>query len=236
MKVVGGDEAVASAGTRDTDYSPFDAGGYMIGPNGTTCSSGFAIRYMGGPYTTTARHCTESSYHDRAASNSYGSTYLIDNSGGARVLLGAGSGRMFDHAYNDASGYDKTVIGFYDVGINDYVCTSGGNSGVHCNIQVDNMLAGWDDGFGTLTTIHGSQRISGAIANMQGDSGGPVLFPTGATTGQVEAVGMIQAVNQYVSNCGSAYDGGSNKCGTGVFFTSMRTIVNSISGASLVTG
>lgn len=61
-----------------------------------------------------------------------------------------------------------------------------------------------------------------------------MLTPDG--NGKVLAAGMMQGANRLVSNCGSVRDGGKNKCGKGVFFTSMRTIVRGIPGGSLVTG
>lgn len=73
---------------------------------------------------------------------------------------------------------------------------------------------------------------------MQGDSGGPVISLAGTSGGQVRAAGMIQvAVGTLKSGtaCGPAYDN-DLQCSTGTLFTSMRTIVSSIDGASLLTG
>ncbi len=48
--------------------------------------------------------------------------------------------------------------------------------------------------------------------------------------------GMLFAPETEISYCGPVYDDGGNRCSAGVLFTSMRTIVNGISGGSLVTG
>jgi hypothetical protein len=235
VRVEPGTAAVPDVATRSNDYAAFNAGGYMISPtSGHTCSTGFSIWISSVRHTTTARHCTENNYRARDGSATYGTGVLNSGDGGARVLSQSGSSLMFDGAWNNSAGYTKTVDSFGDVGLNDYVCTSGGNSGVHCGIKVDATRVSFNDGFGSFSTIHGTQQNSGQIASIQGDSGGPVLTLAGA--GRVHAAGMDQGHDLGVSNCGSVHDLGSNTCGRGVFFTSMRTIVNSISGASLVTG
>jgi hypothetical protein len=235
VRIVTEEEAETATATRQNDSSPFYAGGYMLSPRKqATCSTGFAVKYGGKKHITTARHCDASDYRARDGRAKYGSSIRTVDSGGARILNGSGTSLMYDGAWNNRRGYVKSVVGYRDLGLGDKVCTSGGNSGVHCNIKVDAMLVRFDDGFGSrLSTIHGTQKTRGAIATIQGDSGGPVL--TTAGDGKVRAAGMIQAVDHYVSNCGSVHDGGGNKCGTGVLFTSMRTIVHGIPGGSLVT-
>jgi hypothetical protein len=93
-------------------------------------------------------------------------------------------------------------------------------------------------GNGSVSTIEGEQMTSGGIAVIQGDSGGPVItLPS--TAGDVYAAGMIQGLvspSSTGSACGPVYFAGSNECSRYVLFTSTRTIVNSISGAALVTG
>lgn len=234
---------------RDNDYSPFNAGGYMLSPgNGSTCSSGFAVGISGVTHTTTARHCIYTDYVARdAPDNQYalGSSTVVDP-GAARYLGGAGLGHVWDGGWNQ-EGYHKKVVDYFDASIGDKVCTDGGNSGIHCEVQVT-ALGKWDDGYGPFDVIVARQQSSGKIAVIQGDSGGPVIFPlfcVGGFTGlcQVKAVGMIQAVSGYEATgpfCGSVHDVGPdaapNICGDTVFFSSMRTIVNGIPGGSLVHG
>lgn len=154
---------------------------------------------------------------------------------GARVLTSGGSNLMFDGAWNDATGFKKTVHGFADVGMGAYVCTSGAMSGVHCWGVVDEMLHQHCDQFGCFSTI-GAARYGQGIMAAVGDSGGPVLIPY--TNGKVGAVGMIQGGDprwEETPKCGSMFDS-SMRCFRRVFFSSTRTIVNSIPDATLRTG
>lgn len=233
VQVKPGKHAVPAFGSRDTDYPAFNAGGYMLSPStGSTCSTGFAISIYGTSHITTARHCDHNDYQDRDASNTYGTGVLNTGDGGARVLSAHGSSLAFDGPW-DSIRYYKIVTGYGNVSMYDSVCTGGGNSGEHCYVKVDAMMDWWNDGYGGFWTIHATQQIAGDIAAIQGDSGGPVITPNG--TG-VNATGMIQAGDDPVSNCGPVHDGGGNVCGKGVYFSSMVTIVNSISGGALVTG
>ncbi|MEV7605131.1 hypothetical protein AB0N65_06805 [Paenarthrobacter sp. NPDC089322] len=154
----------------------------------------------------------------------------------ASLLSEPGSQWMYDGAWNNTAGYSKSFSGYHDASINDYVCTSGGNSGVHCNIKVGYMGFMWNDGYGYASQIEGYQMTNGQISAIQGDSGGPVLLPYG--NGTVGAVGMIQAIAGPLlqgAACGSVRDAGPNYCSRYVWFTSTRTIANSL-GLSLVTG
>jgi hypothetical protein len=224
--------------TRDTDTAPFNAGGYMSGSGNATCSSGFAINYGGATHTTTAQHCNETPWHGRASSSVYGSTVATSGGAGGRVLSGTGSTWAFDGPFNSVN-FWKTVIGYEDLAVNDYVCTGGGNSGEHCGIKVTNLSVLWWDGFSLFDVIEAYQQTSGQISDIQGDSGGPVISLASTSSGQVRAAGMIQGYNDNGmtgSSCGAVYDLGSNVCSRDVVFSSMRTFVNSLSGASLLTG
>lgn len=232
---------------RDNDHPAVNAGGYMISAStGYTCSSGFAIEISGVTHTTTARHCTYTDYVARdAAGNQYASgSSTVVNPGAARYLGGAGSAYCWDGAY-DQEGFQKKVVDFADPAIGTLVCTDGGNSGVHCNVQVTSLMVLWDDGNGPTETIKGIQQNVGDIAVIQGDSGGPVIVPVlpclFGIACRVRAVGMIQAFvgsQATGSFCGRVHDTGSdanpNICSDGVLFTSMRTIVSGIPGGSLV--
>lgn len=236
-----GHEATPAFG-RSTDSAPFYAGGYMrSSADGTVCSTGFSLSLGGVNRATTARHCSSVPYAARDnAATSYGTTQALSTDGAGRILSSAGGGRMFDGAWNDSTGYNKPVWGFADVSLGDGICTSGGNSGVHCNINVTSMYEYVNDGFGVFSTIRGEVNGPLGIAAMEGDSGGPVLVPY--TNGYVGAAGMIQQIGQPrgggPEGCGAAHDydeGYSNTCSPVVLFSSMRTIAN-YSGASIVTG
>jgi hypothetical protein len=238
VRVVTGVAAAPAVG-RDNDFPPFNAGGYMIDPQGGTCSSGFAIKIKA-TKVTTARHCAASRYTGRASTYSYTAGHCaVSNPGAARFCHGTSEGYAWGGAYNDVN-YNHPVVGYSDVSLGDGICTDGGNSGAHCHVKVTDLMVRWNDGTGngSVETIKGVERRSG-IAVIQGDSGGPVLVPMGGGyPSNIGAAGMIQAVDgtpMYGSSCGPVYDAGNNICTTAVLFTSMRTIVNGIPGASLVT-
>lgn len=233
VKVTDNRRATPTTATRSNDYAPFNSGDYMI-ESGHTCSTGFSLKDANRSYAVTARHCPQGSYYDRDNAGVYVGYEIRDSPDGQASLLdGTGSSWMFDGAWDNSAGYSKAVSGFQDVSPGDMICTSGGNSGVHCNIQVIGMYYWWNDGYGGTYNIEGYQQTYGQIAAIQGDSGGPVLMPR--SDGSVGAVGMIQAVlNADTNGCAPAHDLGSNVCSPDVLFTSTRTIANSL-GMSLVT-
>jgi hypothetical protein len=236
VHVVANTPAVLTNG-RDNDFAPFDAGGLM-GYNGTICSSGFSIRLGGVTRTTTARHCDAPSYTAVDDASSYYGTGLVNSGdGGARVLTGSGAPLALDGPWN-SNNYKKTVIGFEDLGIGDWVCTGGGNSGEHCGVQIVNLSVSWSDGKGTFSAIEGVEETGADIAEIQGDSGGPVISLTGTNGAQVRAAGMIQGFigsGRIGAVCGPVHFAGNNQCSGNVVFSSMRTVANSL-GASLLTG
>lgn len=238
VSVVAGKSTTPMAGTRSNDTSPFYAGGYMrSGDKG--CSSGFALKIGGVPRTTTARHCKppSGSWSARSGTADYGNVIATSNDGALNVLSGSGASRTFDNEWDNAAGFSKNVYNIYDVGLNDRVCSSGGNSGVHCNINVSAMAVFWNDGDGSFSNIRGEQQTSGKIAVASGDSGGPVFVPYGGSYSQsVGAVGVIQAGGQSVP-CGSVHDATNAECSQTILFSSIHTVIlYGGLGASLVTG
>ncbi|GAB3905029.1 hypothetical protein GCM10029964_099680 [Kibdelosporangium lantanae] len=226
--------APVAATTRSTDTAPLNSGGMMVGLTGRGCTSGFAIWLDGYARTTTARHCQDGPYAAwDLASSYYGGNIRWAHGTGAQVLAGAGHSWMFDGAWNDPTGFHKTVVGFADLSINDWIWTSGAMSGMHQSIVVANLLYDWNDGYGSFHTIWGAQT-GGGVAASTGDSGGPVMvaYPDANWT-TVGAAGMIQWVGGSVG-CGSTRVSGV-LCSNVVGFTSMHAIVNEL-GATLRTG
>jgi hypothetical protein len=217
--------------TRSTDYSPFNAGGMIRGSDGSGCTSGFAILRSGFTWTTTDRHCTAASYKAwDAPANSYGNSYQADAGTGIRMLTGDGFFWMFDGAWNDPTGWHKTVWGLADVSQGSNICGGGANSGMHCNLVVDNMAESFNDGFGTYTTIrvHALSGIGGA----HGDSGGPMLIPSSDGL-HVWAVGMLMGSNEaQTSNCGSLRL--ATTCASYIEFSPERKFLSDM-GATLYT-
>ena len=220
--------------TRSTDTGAKNAGGMIRGSGGNGCTSGFGIKRSGYTWTTTARHCDDDSWRawdlDTSASQ-YGSRYDADAGTGNRLLTGDGFYWMFDGAWNNASGYHKTVNGLADVSQGTSVCSSGANSGVHCGLVVDNMRESFNDGYGSYSSIrvHAGSGIAGA----HGDSGGPILIPVSGGT-YVKAVGMLQGSNEaQTSSCGSLRI--ATQCSAYIEFTSERVFLSNV-GATLYTG
>lgn len=197
-----------------------------------------AFLFVSAQRRTPARHCTRSDYVAiDAPSNQYsaGSTAPTPD-GAARILGGSGSPLIWDGTY-DQQDFRKVVRDFGDVSVGDYGCSDGANSGVHCYIEVTGTNVYFNDGYGVVSTIEAETTTAGQIAVIQGDSGGPVIFPL-SSGNDVLAEGMIQAyygTPMTGSACGQVRFAGANKCTTGLLFTSMRTIVNSV-GGSLVIG
>lgn len=224
--------------TRSTDLPAFNAGGLISNGSGL-CSTGFSVYLAGvGNRTTTARHCGGTWRAANRSASYYGSAIRSVGIAQANILSASGSQWMFDGAYNDSNGYKKAVQQLQDVSLNGYVCTSGGNSGVHCNLQILNLYVLHNDGVSSEPQIR-ARHVSGWKANAGGDSGGPVLVPY--SNGKVGAVGMIQASYErldYGEGCarlgGQAFYGW---CYADVLFTSTRTMINNMpAGSRLVTG
>ena len=226
--------SVATSSGRNADATPFYAGGYMTSGD-HTCSTGFALVIGGVAKITTARHCQPptGTWTARFGSGTYGGPYKTSTDGALLVLTAAGYGRSFVGGIGSTA--STPVVGYVDVGINDFVCTGGGNSGQHCGLTVTAMKVQFNDGYGYVSTIR-ADISNGGIAAIQGDSGGPVFIYKGAG---VAAVGMIQgqpSPGWTGSICGTVVDLGNNQCSGAVYFTSIHTVITYGGlGASLAT-
>jgi len=216
------EEDIVDTGTRLKDTSPFSAGGlfaFKTPVDTGRCSTGFSVNYKGVKYATTAQHCAGgSSYTAADSSTSYGSIYKDFTIGGFALFTSSGKGMMYDGAWNNTAGYAKPVKGSVTVHLNDLVCTSGGNSGVHCDVKVDKTNISYKDSTGKPAFItYQAVQTGGKIAGAQGDSGGPVL--TVLANGYVGAAGMMQAMGNALptASCGSMRFPGS--CSKTILFT-----------------
>jgi hypothetical protein len=223
---------VSYATSRSTDSSPFNAGGLMRSADGNTaCTSGFTVKRNGYTWVTTARHCNSSYYTVwDVPSRSYGSSVAVDSGTGMRMLTGDGYYWMFSGAWNSTA--RKTVSGLADVSLGSVVCSSGGNSGVHCNLVVEEMFEAYFDGYGYFWSIRA--HAPSGIAAAAGDSGAPVFIPSSDGV-HVLAVGMVQGSQQQAaSSCGSVRIP-TNDCSAWMEFTSQREFLKNV-GATLYTG
>jgi len=219
--------------SRSTDWAPFNAGGMMLGKTGAGCSSGFAVTYDGQPHITTARHCDDSPFTAWGnPANVYGSIIDVSNPGMALVLSGSGSPLMFDGTWDSADRI-KTVTGWADVSNGNYVCQSGANSGVRCDLFVYNESFMWDDERSKESTV-AIKQLDNNLAGARGDSGGPVFIPTSPT--QVLALGMFQwALLPAPTDCSSIRIPEAG-CSPSIGYTQMRSILAGLpEGSTLVT-
>lgn len=215
---------------RKSDTSPFWGGGLLQSASGP-CSTGFTLRFGTTNRTTTARHCQPiypyTAYSGVATGTPYGTTYST-NSYGAVAITGTGAGYVFDGGPTGTA--RLAVKGFSDVGVGSGVCTSGGNTGVHCGLIVQNLGMWVNDGYGTFGAILAASPSYQMVA-AGGDSGGPVIVPWSG--GGVGAAGMIQAGDPSpMSSCGPMNIPSS--CYWGVLFSSTHSISDTW-GAPLVT-
>jgi hypothetical protein len=241
----GAAQAAAATGTRQSDPLPHSAGALMSSSSGL-CSSGISVKQKA-VHTITARHCNTSVTWDPAGGEggTFGKKTSNSPNGAATMLNQAGTNRAYDGAWDNSAGYAKTVVKVFDASLNDLICTGGGNSGEHCNIKVTSVAYAFNDGTGngSVLSFLGEQQTKGGIADIQGDSGGPMVALYGVQSGEVAAAGMIQGIlsdstHPFMtgSDCGRAYSLGSNQCSAVGIFTSMVLITDRWDGVTVAVG
>ena len=240
VTLVEGEAPVMATATRTNDTAPFNAGGLMYSKTSSgawnACSSGFGIVLGGVPHTMTARHCkpVSGTWKAFAGSASYGKLTVSDNVDAVTLLSGSGSGRVFDRARDDSTGHYGLVKHASDINVGDYVCTSGGNSGVHCNIRIS-AFASVSDRMGTYPNFEvavGNQESRGMIAAAEGDSGGPVYTVDAGNTANRGVAGIIQLRGAKAAYCGSLAIAAD--CSTVVYFTPMSYVLNYLHAALVI--
>lgn len=203
-------------------------------------------KYFGVTHTTTAQHCNDGPWYawgNHGSDHKYGGLYEVSGGGGARVLTGAGYGSSFLGSWDAVTAKVSPVGGYADLSVGDTVCTQGANSGNHCGLEVDNLsvyrnsFTGYSCAPGSTDCLEEIQakNANGGAAVARGDSGGPVIT-YGSDGIHIRAAGMIQSGNGTQFTCSEklvSYSSGD--CFPKVNFTSMRFIVSTIDGASLVT-
>lgn len=208
--------------SRQNDFSPWQGGAAIRIGSGGYCSDAFAVRRAstGKRYLLTAGHCMPNgggSSYDGAGDvmGSGASSEILYNRDSLLVGLSSNNniGRVYDGPYDEQT-YYKNIIGANFSYNGDYVCTSGANSGVHCNIKVinDNTTA-TVNGYTVSPIVIGSQ-VNGSVSHVGGDSGGPVFAVTSVDANR-EARGVISiGYNNYTVTCPrTAVDPGYNSNG-----------------------
>jgi hypothetical protein len=195
--------------TRQDDTSPYWGGAWIRGAALTKptqgCTSGFGARSTtnGNRYLITGYHCVHPNdprFWD-GGGDFMGSVTATNPEIDAAFIKVDSRSRMYDGAWNDATGFNKAVTGLSSPATGNSVCMSGSYSGVRCGGKVGarGKMIGRDR-LGRTYEIQGwevSHPAGEALAGV-GDSGGPVFRVTGAT---VEAKGLIVAGGESNAQC-----------------------------------
>lgn len=206
--------------TRGNDADPWRAGAQIRRADGTTCSTAFAVlRPDGYGRILSASHCD--CYGNEAWNDWSGDPFTV---GGGSVAvdrvpydtmiidpIGGTQGRAYGGSWNEPSSggyrYSLKVAASDGSHVDDYICTSGANSGEHCGVRVTQLGVQWSCGINKAPPPaeqcggHRARRDAIAPASVSGDSGGPV-YETRAD-GRVNALGVIYGGSgAIVKTCG----------------------------------
>jgi hypothetical protein len=201
------DDNASALPTRNTDWSPFNAGGFMrasVGNNWSVCSNTFGLWIAGVRHTNTADHCSRSWYYGFGSSRSYGSSYYVNSTGAGRVMQAEGAPLVFHGSITTTE--VRRILSWESPVIGQYYCTSGGNTGTHCSLKVNSVT----DDFGVAEGFpHAFRRYvavsttPGSVAAAGGDSGGAFYQRITGNFQDAIASGIIQggSANMYGSAC-----------------------------------
>ena len=205
-RVVPGELPQATSRVNDAD--PWSGGAAITGGPGGFCSTGFAVLTSGGfGRLLSAAHCD---FYGNAAWND-GSGQSFTTGGSAVSVnrvpydtlimdpVGGTQGRVYAGPYNAASTHSRYTLKVGGSGgshVNDFICTSGANSGEHCSIQVRELGVQWLCGINKDPSApcgghHARNTIVNTAAAVTGDSGGPVYAMR--SDGRVTARGIVSA-------------------------------------------
>ena len=180
------------------------------------CSTAFAVLNGANGFLLSAGHCDTTGNllwktGNKAATLTPGGSYVSVSLAADSLLMnatGGTSGRVFVGGIQSVTTLPVSGTGANNIG--DTVCTSGANSGEHCNLVIVNdalsvqCVAGYTY---PCTMIRAAQQ-NGGVAIAHGDSGGPV-YVKNATS--VVARGVISQGDPNAPSCfnqtytGSAY-------------------------------
>jgi hypothetical protein len=181
------------ASTRTTDTAPWYGGDQINSPtNG--CTSGFAAHGSNGnPYVITAGHCQSSSSWS-VGSLHFGSTNAVTLTQGGSDVQRISVSSKEDVVYNGTSAGSTSHINFSgeETGaVGGLECFDGAVTFLNCSskITVINECIHYAGGQYTCGL---NNSVASECAVHEGDSGGPVYFPTNSST--VAASGMIDGM------------------------------------------
>lgn len=203
--------------SRQNDSPPWWGGSTLINASGTLCSTGFAgsRNSDGGSVMLSAAHCsdwgTDQSYwYDGTRANgatgelvsTYANFSVVSALDSMSMKTQGGSDpHVYGAGWSTTGGtrYALDVIGSFTNQTGRQVCTSGANSGEHCNITLTQAYIYMCGAANNIQCEQweGYNNSSTDYIVVQGDSGGPVYQNTGQ--GNVRAQGII-------TRYGSSYD------------------------------
>lgn len=228
------------ATSRGNAASPWRGGMHMKRASGPeSCSTGFAVLRPGGyGRLLSAAHCDFDG--NKAWDDWSGAPFTL---GGADVAvdrvpydtmiidpIGGTQGRVYGGPWNATSSHARFSLGVAGADgshVGNFICTSGANSGEHCNIVVQQLGVQWPCGKNSeepdppLCGGHGARRTTDFPAGVTGDSGGPVY--RSHANGTVTALGIISYGTDAVP-CGSTRTPPS-ACYRNVYYPAIRPIL-----------
>ncbi|MBV6695512.1 S1 family peptidase [Kitasatospora aureofaciens] len=206
--------ALMATATRHSDASPWSAGAELTAPGNAFCTSGFGPWRGRTAVLLTAAHCGTSGTYKTGTGTEIGAASDSDIGLDITVINtnGGPSGRFYDGAWDNPSGYSKRVVGAGHNSVGGLVCDSGAMSGVHCGLKVTkteyaaSVEGTWHKDMDVAERTDGS-----TIAVAQGDRGGPVFASvTGGedmqARGSIVAGGGQKAVCSPTSTRTTCYD------------------------------
>jgi hypothetical protein len=202
--------------------TPFYGGDEMARPDGsnyTACSGGFPVHNSAGTtYMTTAAHCvgtvgeqwytaatTDVPMGKTAAVYGHNSSYAVDSA----IVSESTAPRIWDggvdQSGNGSGEFTKILAGYRNSVVGDWLCTSGGMSGAHCNGQVtksdDYVNVGGSVGYVYAQRIEQPQHT---VLAGQGDSGGPVFALANGNTEDIADSTISLGDQQTLTSCTGA--------------------------------
>ncbi|MFD5920677.1 S1 family peptidase [Kitasatospora sp. NPDC058201] len=194
----------SAAANRHSDASPWSAGAELITPSNAWCTSGFGGWRGRTPVLLTAEHCGTSGSYKTGGGTVIGTAADADTALDTTVInvSGSPSGRFYDGAWNNESGYSKRVVGAGRNNVGDLVCNSGSVSGIHCGLKITATdVAATVDGVWRSDLDTAVRTDDSTVTVAGGDSGGPVVASINGEDMQARGIMSAGSGNRVV--CGS---------------------------------
>lgn len=228
---------------RQDDADPWSAGGMTklsswtpTIPGIRICTIGFSVVTPGGAGRMLgARHCASSA--DTAFRNG---AMTPMSAGGTQTTLGPDDSLLIDPLggtapYTFRGTFPSTsrlkIAGYSRPFNGDILCTSGANSGEHCNMEVVSVALeneacppAPNQAAGTNCHVWHAVSATGGVGSVQGDSGGPVYKDRADAGAPTLAKGIIMSGTDN-GPCGQVRYNVGTACGDDVFLTDIYRLL-----------